>query len=264
MKARRLRVAVAVIALAAAARAASAAAPEFRIETKIYAGDAEAPASHTVTLFEKSAVYEFVDDPEQVIVYRCTANDDPGQFILLDPATKRRTEIDVERVAKLMEKLSGWAAEQKDPLLKFSAQPQFNESFDQDTGTMRLTNPEWTYLVATVAADSPDALARYRKFTDRYAELTSMLYASPPPGPRLALNAAMEKHGVVPVEIRRTIAGDEKNVVRAVHEFSWRLSKDDRKRLDETQQHLASYQKVENADFIAARTKQDAVRGQSK
>jgi hypothetical protein len=91
-----------------------------------------------------------------------------------------------------------------------------------------------------------------------------MLHASPPPGPRLALNAALAKHKVVPVEIRRTIAGDEKNVVRAVHEFSWRLSKDDRARLDEAQKKLASYQKVENSDFIAARTAQETVRGQSE
>ena len=81
---------------------------------------------------------------------------------------------------------------------------------------------------------------------------------------RQALNAALSQHGVVPVEIRRTIGGDEKNVVRAVHLFTWRLSKDDRTRLDDAQQRLANYQKVENEAFIAALAKQDAVRRQSK
>jgi hypothetical protein len=243
-------------------------AQEFRIETDVYVGDEEAPSSHTVTLFEKSAVYEFVDKPEQVIVYRQTNEDRLGQFILLDPATKRRTEIDVARVSKLMEKLTGWAAKQDDLLLKFSAKPDFKESFDDATGSLTLANKEWTYRVATYAPENGeanrDALQRYRAFTDRYAELTSMLYSSPPPGPRLVLNAALAAHNVVPVEIRRTIGGDEKNIVRAVHIFTWRLARSDRSRLDETQKQLASYEKVENEAFIAARTKQDAVRGQSK
>lgn len=250
--------------IAALAPARFGAAQEFRIETYVYIGDAEEATSHTVTLFEKSAVYEFVDNPEQVIVYRQTSPEHPAQFILLDAATERRTDVDVERVAKLMEKLSGWAAEQEDPLLKFSANPKFSETFDAETGSLTLANSEWTYRVATVAATDSAALERYRQFTDCYAELTSMLYSSPPPGPRLALNAALEKHGVVPVEIRRTIGGDEKNLVRAVHFFMWRLSRDDRARLDEAQKQLANYKKVENEAFIAARVKEDAVRGQSK
>jgi hypothetical protein len=265
MEARRFSRLLALLALACAFPSIRvAAAQEFRIETEVFIGEAEEPASHTVTLFEKSAVYEFVDNPEQVIVYRPTSSEHPAQFILLDTATERRTDVDVERVTKLMEKLSGWAAKQKDPLLTFSAKPTFQETFDDASGSLTLTNQQWTYRVATVAANSKDELDRYRKFTDRYAELQSMLHSSPPPGPRQALNAALSQHGVVPVEIRRTIGGDEKNVVRAVHLFTWRLSKDDRTRLDDAQQRLANYQKVENEAFIAALTKQDAVRGQSK
>lgn len=259
----RIRRTLSLLTLLLAVR--GAAAQEFRIETTVYVGGEEQPVSHTTTLFENSAVYEFVDDPEQVIVYRhASGGDDSGVFILLDPATERRTEIDAARVARLMDKLSGWAATQDDELLKFSAKPEFVETFDPETGSMTLANAEWTYRVATVEAESATALERYRKFTDCYAQLTAMLHASPPPGPRLALNAALAKHKVVPVEIRRTIAGDEKNVVRAVHEFSWRLSKDDRARLDEAQKKLASYRKVENSDFIAARIDKATVRGQSE
>jgi hypothetical protein len=265
MEARRHSPLFLLLALVAAlAPACLGSAQEFRIETKVFVGDAEEPASQTVTLFEKSAVYEFVDNPEQVIIYRPTTVEHPAQFILLDTTTERRTDVDVERVTKLMEKLSGWAAEQKDPLLKFSAKPTFQETFDDASGALTLANEQWTYRVATVEANSRDELDRYRKFTDRYAELTAMLHSSPPPGPRQALNAALSQHGVVPVEIRRTIGGDEKNVVRAVHLFMWRLSKDDRSRLDEAQQKLANYQKVGNEAFIAALVKEDAVRGQSK
>jgi hypothetical protein len=251
-------------ALLAACGTMVAYAQEFRIETEVYLGDAAEPASQTVTLFEKSAVYEFTDNPRQTIVYRESTPGKPGQFILLDPAAQRRTDVEADRVSKLMDKLAGWAAEQKDPLLKFAADPAFEETFDADTGDLTLANKQWTYRVATVAAEDKAALERYRAFTDRYAELMSMMENSPPPRPRLALNAALEKHGVVPVEIRRTIAGDDKNQVRAAHLFSWRLSREDRQKLDEARQQLASFTKVDNKAFLASRKKEDVVRGQSK
>jgi hypothetical protein len=149
-------------------------------------------------------------------------------------------------------------------MLKFASAPQFDETFDAESGSLTLAHPQWTYRAATVAADDRAALARYRDFTDRYAELSTVLHSAPPPGPRLELNAALAAHGVVPVEIRRTFGGDDKTLVRAVHFFSWRLSRDDRARLDEAQKQLASYDKVDNEAFLAARAKKDAVRGQSE
>lgn len=256
----RSRLCLSLLALLAIGRslpASQAAAPEFRIETDVYVGEEVEAVSHTVTLFEESAVYEFTDNPAQTIVYREPGEGRPAQFIILDPATHRRTDVEAERVTKLMDKLSGWAKEQKDPLLTFSADPQFEESFDSDSGDLTLANKQWTYRVATVPADNKAALARYRAFTDRYAELTSMLENTPPPRPRLALNEALVKHGVAPVEIRRTIGGDDKNLVRATHLFTWRLSRDDRARLDEARQQVTSFEKVENKAFLAARAKAD-------
>jgi hypothetical protein len=246
--------------------AMSATAQEFRVETDIFFGEATESSSHTMTLFEKSAVYEFVDSPKQIIVYRGGVEGKGGQFILLDPETQRRTDVDVDRMEKLMEKLNRWAAEHKDPLLKFSANPKFEETFDAENGSLTLANPAWTYRVATVEAEDKAGLKRYQEFMDRYAALSSMVYNSPPPGPRLALNAALAKHGVVPVEIHRTTGGDGKNAVRATHLFSWRLSREDRTRLDEAQADLANFQKVDNEKFLAARAEKEkaVIRGQSK
>jgi len=252
------------VAIAWTSSTVSAAPPEFRIETEVYVGEEVEPASHTVILFEESAVYEFSDNPAQTIVYREPSEGRPAQFVILDPATHRRTDVEAERVTRLMEKLCGWAKEQKDDLLKFSADPQFDETFDAGSGDLTLANKLWTYRVATVPAVSKEALTRYRAFTDRYAELTSMLENTPPPRPRLALNEALVKNGVAPVEIRRIISGDEKNAVRATHLFTWRLSRDDRSRLDEARQQVASFKKVENKEFLAARAKVDKASVSSK
>jgi len=240
-----------------------AGAQELRIETNVYADEQEEPISHTVTLFESGTVYDFVDQPAQIIVFRPPTSSHPGQFILLDLDSKKRTELSTDRIAGLMKKLNRWAAEQDNPLLKFAAQPEFQETFDEDTGALRLTSDPWNYTVATIPAENAEALARYREFTDWFTRLNTMLYGAPPPGPRLKLNAALEEHGVVPVEIHRTLDEDSTSL-RATHLFSWRLSREDRGRLEKARRYLASFEKVDNKDFLAARSDKNVVRGQSR
>lgn len=238
--------------MASARLAPPAAAQEFRVETEVFIAEEPDPAARTVTLFENGAVYEFLDDEHQVVVYRRGNKDRPGQFILLDTVNKRRTDVPVDRMNALMEKIEKWAAEQDDEMMKFSAKPDFEEAFDGDLGTLTLESAQWTYKAATIAAGDEAALSRYRDFTDSYAKLNALLHGEAPPGPRLALNAALEKHGVVPVEIRRTLGDDEDTLVRAAHLFSWRLSREDRARIDEAQRYLASYEKVDNETYRTA------------
>ncbi|MBX3433812.1 MAG: hypothetical protein KF847_10865 [Pirellulales bacterium] len=229
------------------------AAQEFRVETEVFVGSQPEPTSTSVTLFEKGAVYDFSDSPPQVVVYRRGNEDRPGQFILLDGQTKRRTDVPVDRLNALFDKINSWAATQDDKLMKFSAAPKFDVTFQRDFGQLTLASKEWTYQVATVPVEDAAALIRYRDFTDAYAKLNAMVYGSLPPGPRLALNEALEKHGVIPVEIRRTLGKDEDSQVRAAHLFSWRLSREDRTRIDEAQRFIANYDKVDNETYRTAK-----------
>jgi hypothetical protein len=238
---------------------------DFRIETNVYADNEPEPASQTITLFASGVVYDFVEQPQQIAVYRQSSDSRVGQFILLDPVRNQRTEISTERVSQFMEKLRHWAGQQEDELLKFSARPVFEETFDQKTGELNLTHPIWSYQVATVPADQPDVAARYREFSDWYARLNTMMQGTPPPYPRLKLNETLQRHGVLPVEIRRTLSVDSAKL-RATHLFSWRLSREDRQRLDKANRYLASFQKVDNEAFLAGRSGQrkPVVRGQSR
>ena len=244
--------------------APNALAGELRIETDVYAGDAEESLSHTVTLFHSGTVYDFADDTQQIAVFRLPTSARPGQFILLDLNSKRRTEVNTDKIAGLMDKLSNWAQEQDDPMLKFSAAPEFEEQFEVQSGQLTLDSPQWNYTVATVPAEDVETLGQYRQFVDWYTRLNVMLHGAPPPGPRLALNAALEKHGVVPVEIRRTVESHPATL-RAAHLFSWRLSREDHAQLEQVRKYLANFEKVDNENFLASRSgKEDVVRGQSK
>ncbi len=234
---------------------------QLRIETHVYSGNDAKPVSHTVTLFDSNKVYDFVDQPPQVAIFRPPNSLHAGHFVLLDLKTKQRTEISTEQIEGLMKKVTRWATQQDDPLLKFSAKPSFKKSFDEETGMLSLTSSIWNYNVATVPAEDATTLARYREFTDWYTRLNSMMHGAPPPGARLQLNAALQKHGVVPVEIHREV---DSTTLRATHLFSWRLSREDRARIEEACAQLANFKKVGNEKFIASRMGKDLVRGQSR
>lgn len=229
----------------------TARAEEFRIETKIYVGDEKEPASETTTLFLDGVVYDFLAKPEQICVFRKPGGGKPGRFILLDPERRQRTELTTPQLAGAMEKLRTWAAQQKDPFLKFAANPEFEESFEPDSGKLVLASYWESYSVETTAADEPSVLAEYREFLDWYTQLNTLLQAGPPPEPRLRLNSALARHRVVPVKVELTRPGD-KEPLRAEHNFTWRLSQADRERIDDVNDALASYHKVTNDAFLQA------------
>lgn len=236
---------------------------ELRIETDVYSGDSSESLSHTVTLFDNGTVYDFSDAKQEIAVFRLPTDTRAGQFILLDLKAKRRTEVTTDKIDSLMEKLSKWAVKQEDEMLRFSAEPEFEESYEADTGQLTLDSEQWNYTVATVPAEDADTLRDYRQFVDWYSRLNVMMHGAPPPGPRLALNAALEKHGVVPVEIRRKVES-QGTPLRATHLFSWRLSREDRAQVEQVRQHLTNFEKVDNKNFLASRGGKDVVRGQSK
>lgn len=239
----------ALIAFGVLSAARSATAEGFRIETKIFVDDEEEPVSTATTLFLDGVVYDFLGEPEQIAVFRKPGGGKPGRFILLDSRRRVRTELSTDQLAGAMNKLRTWAARQNDPLLRFAANPQFDESFDRDSGKLVLASHEESYTIETVPADEPQALAEYREFLDWYTRLNALLSAGPPPEPRLQVNAALARYQIVPVTVELTRAG-EKEPLRAEHQFTWRLSKEDLQRIDDACASLAAYRPVENAEYL--------------
>lgn len=252
-------VCVALLAsFAASALAETVLAEGFRIETKIYVDGDDEPASTTTTLFVDGVFYDYLDEPEQIAVFRKPGNGKPGRFILLDPQRKVRTELTTDQLAGAMQKLRSWAGRQKDPFLKFAARPDFDESFDKNTGQLILASHIESYTIQTSPAGDPEGLSEYRSFLDWYAQLNALMHAGPPPEPRLQVNAALERLQRVPDKVELTRSG-EKKPLRAEHTFTWRLSKADFERIDGTNASLAAYEPVDNAEFL-----QDASHGHSR
>jgi hypothetical protein len=243
------RLAILAMASACIANRDLAAADGFRIETKVFVGEEETPVSENTTLFSEGIVYDFLNEPKQTTVFRMPLASKPGRFILLDEKSRASTEISTEKLVGAMEKVRNWAARQRDPFLKFAANPDFKESFEPDTGKLVLASHLESYDVSTSPAERPDAMNEYKEFLDWYAQLNALVSAGPPPDPRLRLNEALARHRAVPITVQLTRSG-EKEPLRAEHDFVWRLSQDDMARIEEARAALASYRKLENAEFL--------------
>jgi hypothetical protein len=224
-------------------------AEDFRIETKIFIGKEEEPASTTTTLFQRGVVYDFLSEPEQIAVFRKAGGGKSGRFILLDRERRVRTELSTDQLAGAMNKLKNWAGRQNDDFLKFAANPQFEETFDRSTGQLLLASRAESYTIKTEPVDTPESLAEYREFLDWYARLNTLLSGGPPPEPRLQVNAALARYQVVPTSVELVRAG-EKEKLRAEHEFTWLLSKEDLSRIDDACASLAAYRPVSNEEFL--------------
>jgi hypothetical protein len=251
-------ISVAMIAVGFTIGANSLRAEGFRIETKIFAGDEdeEEPVSQTTTLFLEGVVYDFIEQPAQVAVFRHPTGGKPGRFILLEPAQRIQTEITTDQLSGAMTKLRTWAARQDDPFLQFAADPKFKESFEPKAGRLVLASHLESYTVSTTRPEHAESIAEYREFLDWYTKLNTLVTAGPPPEPRLQLNAALARYEVVPLVVELQRAG-EKEPLRAEHKFTWRLSREDRDRIEDVRASLASYRAVDNSEFQRATRPQE-------
>jgi hypothetical protein len=226
-----------------------ASAEGFRIETKVYVAEQKEPVSETTTLFLDGVVYDFLKKPEQTAVFRKPGGGKAGQFTLLNEQHSILTKFSTDQVDGTVTKMKAWASRQKDPFLQFAASPEFDESFDDNTGKLTLASRFETYTVETMPAEHPDAIVEYREFLDAYTRLNTLLSAgSLPPEPRLRLNAVLARRKVVPIKVELARAGEDP--LRAEHAFTWRLSQDDHQRIDEIRVNLAKYQEVPNEQFL--------------
>jgi hypothetical protein len=245
----RIHFVVSLVFAAWFAFASSAFAEGFRIETKVFVGDGKEPVSETTTLFLNGVVYDFLKKPEQTAVFRKPSGGNPGQFTLLNEQRGILTKFSTDQVDGTITKMKAWASRIKDPFLQFAANPEFDESFDDNTGKLKLASHLENYVVETMPAEHPDAMVEYREFLDSYTRLNTLLSGGQlQPGPRLRLNAVLARRKVVPIKVELTRSGEEP--LRAEHAFTWRLSQDDQVRIDEIRANLTKYHEVPNDKFV--------------
>ncbi len=256
-----------VIACALAAALASlvpnrAAADDFRIETKVFVGKETEPASEDLTLFRGEQVYDFLNKPREVTVF-----DKPrSRVILLDPARRVKTEVTMERLMAFSDELRTWCGKQSDPLLKFAAEPSFDQSLDSASNELVFTSPFLTYRVGTIKAGTDDIARQYLEFSDSYARLNAMTNpGSTPPFPRLKIDKALFISHAVPEKVQLTMPprsrfGGKPTIVRSEHRVNWRLLESDQQKIQEAEAFLVTFTPLTLERYLGSPAPADAKR----
>jgi hypothetical protein len=243
----RLAICSLVLLLGSTARA-----EDFRIDTKVYLADETEPISHTKTLFYEGVVYDFLSEPKQIAIFRKLSSAESGTFILLDPTRQVRTDLTTEEILLYSRGLQDLATTHKDPLLKFSANPDFVEAFNEREKMLTLTNDRMKYRLLTIPC-SEAASQQYKEFSDWYVRAAARMHQGPIlPFPRLMVNAALARHKVVPAEVHLEVPaspGHQQLMVRSTHEVLFLLSQSDRQEIELAKKYLADFKKVDFKEF---------------
>ena len=225
--------------------AAAARGEDFRVENRVYAGSSKMPQTHGTTIFSGGLVYDFLDDPAEVVVLDAAA----GKFTLLDVHRKVRTVLPTADIDTFVGRIKQRAAEHKSPLLHFLANPSFDEAFDPKSNALTLKS-EWVTYRAELRPTEPIMAKQYREFSDWEARLNTVLSGSaPPPFARLVLNEAIARHDAVAKSVRRTQSSGSGSpalqvTIRSEHELSPRLSATDRERVARVGEWLRTFPPV--------------------
>lgn len=243
-------------------------AQDFRVDTEIFIWEEEKPAdqpiAETLTIFRSGVVYDFqLNEPREVTIF----DSQRGRFSVLDESRRVKASVSTQDILDFVLSLDSHASESKDSLFAFAARPKFDISAEnvQENGQpmMKLTlaSDPLQYVVLAHKPQAPEAAAAYRQFADWFARLNAARPGNLPPGPRLALNQSLAEHGLLPLEITRTIVvsgtlGRSKQVkVTSRHLANWSLSGEDRKRIERAGDGLAKFENVSFDEYRNAALK---------
>jgi hypothetical protein len=241
-----LRFGLALLGLLAALAAGRSRADDFRVENKIFVAGEKEPSTRSTTIFYNGLVYDFLANPGEITIF----DKAHARFILLDTAGKFRTELPLEQIAGLNEKLKAWAAEQSDPFLNFTADPKFTEEFDKANGVLKLDSSWITYRVTMMDAPSEAVARQYREFSDWYVKLNTRINPGGRlPYPRLAVNAALEGRHQLPRAVELSMRPKKLSLqrinVRSEHQLVHTLVDSDRQRVTQALEFVAIFNPLE-------------------
>ncbi len=160
-------VAYVLIGIAAVPPAHSA---DFRVQNAIYLdGDAK-PQSQGVTIFHDGLVYDFLTEPSEIMVF-----DKPhSRFVLLDLTRRVQSERSTDDVKAFIDRAKKYLTGQKNPELRWLAEPTFDVTYDSPTSELTLRS-EWLTYQVVLLPTGPEVAAEYREFSDWYTQFNHVL-----------------------------------------------------------------------------------------
>lgn len=244
------RVLAAAVFLISSAALVTKAAPaaDFRVDNAIYRDGQSQPQSQGVTIFHQGVVYDFLSEPAEVIIFDKAHR----RFILIDAARRVRSQISMEDVQGVVDRVKQRLSGHANPYMKWLADPAFEESFSPENAELTLRSSMLTYR-AQVQSTDPEVAAQYHEFSDWYTKLNLALTpSSRPPFPRMMLNDAIDRHKGVAKEVHLTVALNASAApikVTSRHQLTANLGTADMQRVTDARENLRSFPNVSLKDY---------------
>ena len=240
-----------LLALFAAGAATGAVAQDFRVATTVRRLDPERsrwmPVATTITWFHANKVYDYMQQIEEVVIF----DRERGQSEILSvngnnlatslqfPQLRQYLKVAKSETLEHLQQLA--PGPRRDALL-FQLNPEFDRSFDSDSGTLTLTGPHIRYEIETVAVEKPRIVQQYLQYADWAARMNYVLHSGTLyPEVRLSVNRALSEQDRLPTKVLLHLGGERPVQLQAEHTFDWGL--------DSVGQHIISEcEKARTAD----------------
>ena len=236
----------------------------FRVESEVFANNAEEPIARSLTLFRDGIAWDFLEPAAakggseaagEIVLH------DPARerVVLVDPARNLKIHIDSIRLERLSVSLASWARKSDDRLVRWAGGPDFGEGMTESDDRIELVGPRVRYAIEFAAPPTAEAVGLYRRFADTAILLKALVRPGGlPPFPRLAINRRVAAAGGIPTEVsleidsRVALVTGRADSLRCVHKFHPRLLAGDLSRIAEAESRVAVATQVELAEFAAA------------
>ena len=229
-----------------AGRAGQTPGEDFRVDNAVYSADQKEPPSESTTVFHAGVVYDFMKTPAETVVFDSIA----GRFVLLNLTQKTRTELTTTEVAAFVDRLQPLAAKSPDPLVKFLAEPKFQERADENVSELTLSSTLVNYRIVLSREASPETVNQYHDFCDWYARLNALLVpGSRPPFGRLIVNAALAQRQATASQVSLTMSSGKgltpkHTTIRSEHRIVRPLTQADLEQVTQTSEFMTSFKPV--------------------
>jgi hypothetical protein len=225
---------------------------DFRVENSVFSEEQKQPISRSTTVFYGGAVYDFMQEPEEVIIFDKAS----GHFDVLDMHRHVRVELSTAEVVAFSQRLKERTEKSQDPLIKFLGTPTFEQQFDEKTGDLTFTSPLVIYRVRGKSVENQEVVQQSREFSNWLAQLNLLLSpGARPPFSRLQVNEALAKHNMIAQDVQLTTApkkaapAAKQSTVRSQHRLEMQVTKPDFDRIQQVRQSLASFKRVSFEEY---------------
>jgi hypothetical protein len=222
---------------------------QYRVETNVFRGAAQAPFVKTLTLFNDGVIYDFSLMGDEITVFDLNGD----RFVLLNVNDKVKTTLTTYDVLTAVSKNKAKTTDET-AIFYFAANPKFETTADEPSLTIELNSEPLTYVVSGTIPQKKTFVRDYQSFADWSARLNS-LQSGLPPFARMEVNKQVADLGWAPESVELTMR--KKNgffpakeaKYSTTHKYNWTLSNKDKQRIDEVGNHLANFTELPYVEY---------------